>query len=126
MTQSFAAYLVRRLAAAAAFVLIVSSGAFTLGHFQQLYGESAMPMFLTSATGECQVVTADHRPLPHAGQTLIAVVDATAAEAAKLLTPPSPPSTSLPEENRPSLPDGNLKQPTNDRHPVNEQTGQHL
>jgi NhaP-type Na+/H+ or K+/H+ antiporter len=60
---------------------------FGMEQFAQLYGESALPMFLTTDAGECQVVTADHPPLPHAGQTLIAVVDAGAAEAAKAPVP---------------------------------------
>ena len=55
--------------------------AFTLERFRQLYGASAVPLFVTNDAGECVVVTAEDPPVPQPGQTIIALVDAVAAAA---------------------------------------------
>jgi NhaP-type Na+/H+ or K+/H+ antiporter len=39
------------------------------------YGDRALPLFLLSDTGECQMVTADDPPVPRAGQTLFAIAE---------------------------------------------------
>lgn len=51
---------------------------FGLPQFIELYGPSAVPLFLTTDTGGCTVISANDAPTPQPGQTLIAMVDAAA------------------------------------------------
>lgn len=48
---------------------------FTFEDFLQLYGQSALPLFLIDASGALTVCTADNPPEPQSGQAVIALVD---------------------------------------------------
>ncbi len=47
---------------------------FSFEDFRSRYGDSALPLFLVTDTGELRVFTTDSRPTPRAGQTMISLV----------------------------------------------------
>jgi len=51
------------------------SDEFTFDDFKTMYGETALPLFIITESGNLQVCTADARPDPQSGQTLISIVD---------------------------------------------------
>ena len=51
---------------------------FGINQFLNLYGSTAIPLFLADDAGNCVVIPADNPPTPQPGQTVIALIDAAA------------------------------------------------
>ena len=68
-------YFTRRERAGATIKVTSLSEEFGIEAFRQLYGESALPLFLINDEGELEVVTADGASEPRVGQRLISMVD---------------------------------------------------
>ena len=68
-------YLRARIAQGAVIKRTRLSGDFTHDHFREMYGESAMILFLIRETGELDICTSESAVQPQPGQTVIALVD---------------------------------------------------
>ncbi|RMF61837.1 MAG: hypothetical protein D6743_13000, partial [Calditrichaeota bacterium] len=68
-------YLSRRFASGATLKTTTLSEEFTFAHFRDLYGETAVPLFLITAEEKLVVATVAEPLEPGPGQTLIALVD---------------------------------------------------
>ncbi|MBN1510920.1 MAG: sodium:proton antiporter [Phycisphaerae bacterium] len=69
------AELQRRFAAGAVVKATALSESFPYEAFQELYGATAVPLFILTKSGSLHVLSAERRPEPEPGQTLIALVD---------------------------------------------------
>ena len=81
--------LVRRFAAGAVVKKTPLTEEFDFQAWREMYGESAIVLFLIEDSGDLSILTADRTASPKPGQTLIALVDPTEEE-----TPPNPMRTS--------------------------------
>jgi NhaP-type Na+/H+ or K+/H+ antiporter len=73
-------YLAERVADGAVVKATTLSEEFDYGDFVAMYGEDALRLFIINESGSLNVVTADATPSVKAGQTLISLVDPTAAD----------------------------------------------
>ena len=53
---------------------------FDYNAFREIYGQSAIPLFIITENKELKIFTADNKPTPRAGQTLISLVGPQASE----------------------------------------------
>ena len=73
-------YLAERVADGAVVKATTLSEEFDYEDFVAMYGEDALRLFIINESGSLSVVTADATPSVKAGQTLISLVDPTAAD----------------------------------------------